>query len=217
MVVLAAGQGSRLRSVSAGRPKSFLEIGGLRLIDYHLAVAERIGLEPVVITRPEFADEVRGTGVEVIVEAGDSPRMMITLANTRRHLREPFCWVAGDMLFTDPAPLKEMVEAHPPGAYCSFLFCRTSRFKAKLRLDGGPEVLVTREGEHALSIPNFLVVSPRAFEHLPGDPGDPRQNFLQRGIDRGERVLFREYRPAVFEIDTPADLEEARRFYARCA
>jgi hypothetical protein len=34
-------------------------------------------------------------------------------------------------------------------------------------------------------------------------------------IEAGEPVLFREYAAPVFEIDTPEDLAEARRFFRR--
>jgi hypothetical protein len=40
--------------------------------------------------------------------------------------------------------------------------------------------------------------------------------FLQRALDRGETVLFREYRAPLFEIDTPAVLLAARRHFAAC-
>lgn len=115
------------------------------------------------------------------------------------------------MLFSDLAPLQELAAAHrEQGAVTSFFYCRTSRFKAKLRLDPGPEVVVTRAPGHPLSIPNFLVCEPRIFRYM---PPDPHANFLQRAIDAGDPVLFREYTAQVFELDTPQDLEEARRFF----
>ncbi|HEX9942462.1 MAG TPA: hypothetical protein VGG03_10625, partial [Thermoanaerobaculia bacterium] len=110
-----------------------------------------------------------------------------------------------------PAPLKELVEGHlERGAVASFFYCRTDRFKAKLRLDPGPEVVVTREPGYPLSIPNFHVHSPKVFSYM---ASDPQGNFMQPLLAAGEPVLFREYPARVFEIDTPEDLAAARRYF----
>lgn len=212
MAILAAGLGTRMRAVSNGRPKIFLEVGGRSLLDRLLGIAALFGAEPLVVTRPELADEFRLLGLEVLVE--ESPEEMLgTLYHAHSALQETFCWVAGDMLFSDPAPLSELVAAHrEKGAVVSFFYCRTSRFKAKLRLDPGPQVVVTREPGYAFSIPNFLVSEPKVFTYM---SSDPHGNFLQRSIDAGDPVLFREYPGRAFELDTPEDLEEARRYFGR--
>ena len=218
LVILAAGLGTRLRRESGPRPKSLLEVGGISIFDRLLDLAGFIGLEPVVATRPEFVADFRRPGVDVLVEE-NSPHIMVTLANACRRLPpDPLCWVGADMLFTDPAPLKELVETHLAGdCFCSFLYCRTDRFKAKLELEPEPAVTAIRGGTFELSIPDFLVQSARVAPWLPGGWEEPRTNFLQRAIERGERMYFREYTAPVFEIDTPADLAEARRYFARCA
>jgi NDP-sugar pyrophosphorylase family protein len=216
LVVLAAGLGLRLRQESGRRPKSLLEVGGVSIFDRLLGLAGFIGLEPVVVTRPEFVADFRGRGVDVLAEE-DSPHLIVTLANACRDLPPgPLCWVGADMLFTDPAPLQELVAAHLAlDSFCSLCWCRTDRFKAKLL--PGPAVTVTREGTFERSIPNFGVHAARVAPWLPGDLSDPQANFVQRAIERGERVHFQEYPAPVFEIDTPADLDEARRYFARCA
>lgn len=218
LVILAAGQGTRLRRETGPMPKSLLEVGGVSIFDRLLDLAAFIGLEPVVVTRPEFVAAFRRPGVEVLVEE-NSPHIMVTLANACRRLPpDPLCWVGADMVFTDPAPFKSLVETHlASGSFCSFFYCRTDRFKAKLELEPEPAVTVIRGGEFELSIPDFLVQAARVAPWLPGGWEGPRTNFLQRALERGERMHFREYAAPVFEIDTPADLEEARRYFARCA
>jgi NDP-sugar pyrophosphorylase family protein len=212
LAILAAGLGTRLQSETGGLPKTFLEAGGRSLFSRLLELAALLEAEPLVVTRMEFAEVFRRTGAEVLVEA--APVGMIeTLSCLRGHVTGDFCWIAADMLFTDLAPLKELVAGHQAGKpIASFFVSRTDRFKAKLRLvQGVPEVVVTREPGYALSIPNFLVCSSRIFSFL----GCEREsNFLQRAIDAGEPVLFREYTAPVFEIDRPADLAEARRHFS---
>jgi NDP-sugar pyrophosphorylase family protein len=213
MIVLAAGQGTRLRELTGGRPKHLLEAGGMTILDRHLAFAESAGLAPVIVTRAELAEDFRGRGAEVIVE--EAPWEMITsLHFVRSHVREPFVWVGGDMLFTDFAPLCQLIAAYRDGGYAAaFPYCRSRRFKGKLSLDPEPQVRVTRQGDFPFSIPNFAVQSLRMFDYLPGDFSDPAGNYLQRALDQGEPVLFQEYGAPVFEIDTAADIAEVDRFY----
>lgn len=218
LVILAAGLGTRLRHESGALPKSLLEIGGVSIFDRMLDLAGAIGLEPVVATRPEFVPAFRSRGVDVLVEE-NSPHIIVTLANACRRLPpEPLCWVGADMVFTDPAPLRDLIEAHLTlDSFCSFCWCRTDRFKAKLELAPEPSVVVTRQGVFERSIPDFLVHAARVAPWLPGDLDNPRANFIQRSIERGELIHFREYAAPVFEIDTPGDLSEARRYFSRCA
>jgi NDP-sugar pyrophosphorylase family protein len=166
-----------------------------------------------VVTRAEFVPVFRGAGLEVVEETPTAS--MATLSNARRHVGEPFAWIGGDMLLTDDAPVRDLVREHREAGSCgAFFYVRTDRFKAKLRFDPDPEVLVTREGTFPFSLLNFGVHAPRLFAYLPGGLSTPRDNFLQHALEGGEPILFREYRAPVFEIDTPGDLAEARRFYA---
>lgn len=223
LVILAAGLGTRLLAETGGRPKALVDVGGASLLDRLVGVAELTGMEPVVVARSAHAADFRARGMDVLV-VDDSPHMIITLAHASRQLPGPLCWVGADLLFTDPAPLVDLVADHlASDSFCSFLYCRTDRFKVKLGFKLSPDeepepvVTVTREGEFPFSVPNFLVHAPRVADHLPGDLEDPRASFLQKAIERGERILCREYHAPVFEIDTPAHLAEARRHFARCA
>jgi NDP-sugar pyrophosphorylase family protein len=210
LVILAAGPGSRLRSVTGGRSKTFVEVGGRTLLDRLVEVASLCGMEPLAVVRPEYAADFRAAGVAVMVEEGPT-HILDSLFFAREELTETFAWVGGDMLFSDPGPLRELVAEHAAaGPVASFFFQRTDRFKPKLTLEPERRVVVTREPGYALSIPNFLVHSPKVFDSM---ALLPRPAYLQRLIEAGEPVLIREYPAAVFEIDTPADLDEARRFF----
>lgn len=217
LIILAAGLGTRMQAVTGGRPKLFVETGGMTLLERLMALAGRADLEPVVVARPEWEADFRAAGVEVWREPG-TPDMMVTLSNTRRHVHEPFAWVAGDMLIGDAEPVVDLVSAFRAGSWeAAFLYVRSARFKAKFALDPRPEVLVTREGNHSFSLLGFGLQVPRLFSFLPGDFRTPRENYLQRALDAGAPVLFREYPGEVFEIDTPRDLEAARGYFERLA
>jgi NDP-sugar pyrophosphorylase family protein len=211
LVILAAGRGLRLREESGGRAKILLDVAGKTILDRAVELAAEIGVTPLVVTRREFAGEI-GRFADVRVE-DESQDMLDTLYFSRTVLTESFCWMGGDMVFADPGPLRELFARHrEQGSAGSFFYCRTDRFKAKVRLSPSLKLKVTREGSHELSAPNFMVQEPE----LLADMADlPRGDFIQRAIDRGDPILAQEYAAPVFEIDTPADLAAARCFFAR--
>jgi molybdopterin-guanine dinucleotide biosynthesis protein A len=207
LVILAAGLGTRVASITGGRSKLFLGCAGATLLDRHLELARRLGGRPLVVTRREFAGEFRAAGAEVLVE--EAPRGIVSsLYQARGRIAEPFCWIGGDLVFSDLQPLVELArDRREAGSLAAFFYRATDRFKAKLRLAPALEVTVTREGEHALSIPPFMAATPALFSYMSGDPDD---NFLASAIAAGEPCLAREYAAEVFEIDTPGDLAAAR-------
>jgi NDP-sugar pyrophosphorylase family protein len=216
MVILAAGLGSRMRDVCGARPKCLLDIGGESILDRLLAIGHELGLDPMIVTRPETAADFRDTPAEVLVE--ERPAHMLTTLYQTRHLfpnaSEPFVWTGADMVFSELGPLRELVNRHRASDFASYLFCRTDRFKAKVRFAPKLEIIATREGEWSFSCPTFGVQSPRIFSFL-GDHGESQ--FSMKALAAGETITLREYPFPIFEIDTPADLDAARDHFARCA
>ena len=69
-LILAAGMGSRLRSVSRGQPKCLLEIAGQSIIRWQLTALRSAGINDVTVVAGYGADEIqaalRGTSVKVV-------------------------------------------------------------------------------------------------------------------------------------------------------
>jgi NDP-sugar pyrophosphorylase family protein len=214
MIILAAGLGSRMRESMGPKPKILADLGGETILDRLLATARELRLDPMIVTRPEFAADFRNASAEVLVEERPAG-LLTTLYQTRDLIHEPFVWVGGDMVFSETAPLRELVDGHRPEDFASFLVCKTDRFKAKVRFEPGFEFHVTREGEWSLSLPTFVVQSPRIFSFMNGNP-EPVYPLLL-ALAAGETVAFRDYLPKAFEIDTPLDLAAARAHLAGCA
>lgn len=218
MIILAAGLGTRMRESMGSRPKILADLGGETILDRLLDIGRELRLDPVIVTRPEFAADLRHAPAEVLVEERPVD-LLTTLFQTRgalaevREAGEPFVWVGGDMVFSDTRPLRELVEGHRPEDFASFLVCRTDRFKAKIRFEPELEFAVTREGEWTLSLPPFVVQSSRIFSWLDRSP-QPVYPLLP-ALAAGETVAFRDCFPEVFEIDTPFDLAAARAHLAR--
>ena len=216
MVILAAGLGSRMRESMGGKPKILADLGGETILDRLLAMGRELRLDSMIVTRPEFAADFNDAPAEVLVE--EKPVGLFTTLYQTRDLipeDEPFVWVAGDMVFSETGPIREVVEHHRPEDFASFLVCRTDRFKAKVRFEPEFEFDVTREGEWSLSLPSFAVQSPRLFPILERNTGPVSPYRL--ALAAGETFAFRDCLPKVFEIDTPLDLAEARAHLARCA
>lgn len=215
MVILAAGLGTRMRESMGSKPKILADLGGETILDRLLALAGELRLDPMIVTRPEFAADFSDVPAEVLVE--EQPiGLLTTLYQTRDLIHEPFVWVGGDMVFSETGPLRELVEGHRPEDFASFLVCRTDRFKAKVRFEPELEFALTREGDWSLSLPTFVVQSPRLFSLMEVEGIEPDYPMMA-ALAAGETLAFRDCFPKVFEIDTPLDLAEARAHLAGCA
>jgi len=212
MVILAAGYGSRLWTETAGAPKQLVSVGGRTVLDRLLALGQHLGLVPLAVTRQANAAAFEQAGTEVLV-AAETPDMLATLYLARARVDEDFLWMGGDTLLADPEPVRKLLASHlADRPYGSFLYCRSDRHLAKMRPSSPvPRVTLTREGSFPYSLPNLGIQSASSFADL---AVDPRGEFVQRALDRGERIRFREYTAPVFEIDTPEDLAVARRYFA---
>ncbi|MDF2565867.1 MAG: putative sugar nucleotidyltransferase, partial [Massilibacillus sp.] len=48
-IIMAAGKGSRLGEITNGKPKSFLEIKGKKLIEYNIQMLHKYGIHDITI------------------------------------------------------------------------------------------------------------------------------------------------------------------------
>ena len=215
MVVLAAGNGSRLRAETGGSPKQLLDVAGTTILGRLLGLGSMLGLAPLVVTRAGHAARFAAEGLEVLT-LHETPDMLATLYGARQRIEEDFVWIGGDTLLTDAEPIRELLAAHlAEGAYASFLYRRSDRHLAKLALSTPvPTCMLTRAVAFPYSLPNFGIQCAASLSDL---AIEPRGEYVQRLLDRGERVRFREYTAPVFEIDTPEELAAARRHYSRCS
>lgn len=58
-MILAAGRGERMRPLTDCRPKPLLEVGGHRLVEYHLASLQRLGTRDVVVNLSWLGASIR--------------------------------------------------------------------------------------------------------------------------------------------------------------
>ncbi|MDZ7702490.1 MAG: bifunctional sugar-1-phosphate nucleotidylyltransferase/acetyltransferase [Halobacteriales archaeon] len=119
-VVLAAGEGTRMRPLTASRPKPMLPVAGRPLLAHVLDGAVAAGATRLVVVvgyeadavRAHFGDEHRGVPVEYAVQATQAGTADAVRA-ARPHLEDaPFAVLAGDNLY-DGASLAELFAGGP--------------------------------------------------------------------------------------------------------
>jgi MurNAc alpha-1-phosphate uridylyltransferase len=106
-MILAAGRGERMRPLSDAMPKPLLEVGGYRLIEYHLAALLKAGIREVVVNLSWLGDRIRealGDGTRYglsITYSPEGPAALGTGGGIHRALPllgvDPFLLVNGDI------------------------------------------------------------------------------------------------------------------------
>ena len=101
-IVLAAGMGTRLGSLTHGRPKAMLEVFGRPLLDHQLAAFRRAGVSRIAVVTGFRSDCISALGVVRY----DNPKyattnMVESLMCARAELSGPVLVSYGDILFED--------------------------------------------------------------------------------------------------------------------
>lgn len=119
-VVMAGGEGSRLRPITSNRPKPLVPICNVPIMEHILTLLKRHGMTQVVSTLHYLADEIQGTfgdgseyGVEMGYSIEDTPLGTAGSVKKAENLLrgdEPFLIISGDAL-TD-CDLAKAVEYH---------------------------------------------------------------------------------------------------------
>lgn len=111
-VILAAGQGSRLRPLTDDRPKCLVELAGKPLLDRHLDVLRSQGVEDIIVIGGYRADQLPREGVTVVInEDYATTNMVWTLFTAQDLLTAPLIVAYGDILYS-PEVLRTVLE-HP--------------------------------------------------------------------------------------------------------
>ena len=118
-VILAAGEGTRIRPLSHNVPKPMLPVADRPLLAHTVDTAIDAGADSVVLVvgyeadtvREYFGSTYRGVPVEYAVQASQEGTAHAVNA-AREHLEGPFAVLNGDNLY-DPAAVAELFERAP--------------------------------------------------------------------------------------------------------
>lgn len=224
-LILAAGKGSRLGQAAEGRPKCLLQIGGEPLVRRQLEALAEAGASPVLIVIGYGADLVRealGNAAEFI----ENPRFETTNSLhsfflSREWLTGPAVILNSDVLF-HPRVLETLLESGEDGlAYDSLSGHAREHMKVVVR--DGRVVHLSKElseaessGENVgmihLGARSLEIVFAEAEKLVAAGRTDA---FLSEAIRASlDRITLRAVDIAGIpwiEIDTPSDLDRARR------
>jgi len=102
LVILAAGEGSRLRPLTDHRPKAMIEISGKPLVEWQIECAERLGMKDVVVVTGYRADAFKDGRCRYYHNSQYAETNMVeTLWCARPELEEEVVVSYGDILYQD--------------------------------------------------------------------------------------------------------------------
>lgn len=124
-VVLAAGEGTRMRPLTAHRPKPMLPVAGRPMLEHVLDTAVEAGASRLIVVvgyhaaavREHFGESYREVPVEYAVQA-DQAGTADAVRTARDHLDDgPFAVLAGDNLYDDATMVSLFEHAPAVGAF----------------------------------------------------------------------------------------------------
>lgn len=230
-VVLAAGEGIRLRPLTLTRPKHLIPIGGRPLLHHTLSALKTAGIEEVFLVvgyRREQINAAIGNGSEfgLKVSYGEQPVAAGTgdaISVARDYVGgEDFLVVYGD-LYIDSTVISKVLEAYEKRNVSVLAMVRVERPEdygvVKLRKDGCIEDLVEkpRKGFAPTNLANagVYVFAPPIFEDIRRVRRSPRgevevTDAIKMAAGRGEAIHAVEVsRDVWMDIGRPWNLLEA--------
>jgi choline kinase len=118
-IILAAGQGLRLRPLTVNRPKCLLPVGGKAVIQHQVAALRSQGIDRISVVTGflgEMIEEILGTGISYIENREFAETAsMYSLWLARDAAREGFVVLNGDVLF-HPGILRSLLSSPRPDA-----------------------------------------------------------------------------------------------------
>jgi mannose-1-phosphate guanylyltransferase/phosphomannomutase len=105
-VVMAGGEGSRLRPLTSGRPKPLVPVVGKPVMEHILTLLRKHGITEVVVTLQYLGSAIRDYfgdgsdfGMDITYVVEDSPLGTAgSVKNAQEYLDEPFIVISGDAL-----------------------------------------------------------------------------------------------------------------------
>jgi dTDP-glucose pyrophosphorylase len=222
-VVLGAGLGKRLSSVTASMPKVLLKVGEKTLIEHNVDKLRKIGINDIAVVigyKGEMVKEVLGNSV-TYYEQREQLGTAHAFLCAEKFIDEPyFLGINGDMFFTDP--LTDFIKLKP-SAVAVYHFEDTRRF-GRMEIKDGRLVTVkekTEEGGPGFINAGVYLFSKQVFELIRKTPLSPRKEYeitdtVQMMIDHGLKFTVYNLKGFWTDIAYLTDLEKARNFSADC-
>jgi choline kinase len=111
MIVLAAGQGTRLRPLTDDRPKCLVPLAGRPLLEWQIATAHAAGITDITVVGGYRADQLAKYPVRVVPNPRfETTNMVRSLFCARAHFGDGFVMSYGDIVYS-PAVLRRVLDS----------------------------------------------------------------------------------------------------------
>lgn len=109
MIVLAAGQGTRLKPLTDDKPKCMVELHEKPLLYWNIAAARKAGIENFVLVGGYRHEELVFSGMQVVLNKEyASTNMVYSLWTAREHFGESIIMAYGDIVY-EPKVIKRLL------------------------------------------------------------------------------------------------------------
>jgi NDP-sugar pyrophosphorylase family protein len=216
-VVMAAGEGKRLRPLTERFAKPVLPVGGRPVVVTLVHELRAAGLDRITVVTGHHAAQVEllldGLGVELVRQPRPDGSADVVLRAAAAGARPPFLVTAADTVYA-AGDVARLAAAYATGRYDGALAVRRDPPPGPGRAavaieDGLVRRVVDRDPANPLAAAPLWILGERLARHLEGLPGPPYElaEALQRGIDAGLRVLGLEI-GRTRDLTNPVDLVE---------
>lgn len=226
-VIMAGGEGMRLRPITEQIPKPMVDIGGVPLLERQIHRLAKAGLERIYISvnyLSHLIEEHFGSGSDFDLEIrylreheklGTAGSLSLLPERPTR----PIMVMNGDILTTfDFASLQSFHRTHGAQVTVAAVDYKVNIPFGVIRAEG-PNVtaLVEKPSQRFLCNAGIYAVSPDALDLLPMERHCNMTDLVEACLSAGRSVAVFPVHEYWSDIGTPADLEKARNLFSGTA
>lgn len=224
-VIMAGGEGRRLRPLTADKPKPMIELGGVPLLERQIGMMVATGLKRIFVSTNYLGH---------VIEAhfGDGSRFGAEISYLREKQKlgtagalsllpkrpeGPLLVINGDVLTT--SDYGKLLNYHVE--HGGFLTVAAVEYRVEIpfgviRTDGTRAIaLQEKPSQRFLCNAGIYVLSPEALDLIPAGRTFNMTDAISRGIEQGRRVSVFPIHEYWTDIGNPHDLEQARQVFEK--
>jgi len=217
-IILAAGLGKRLATITVEKPKVLVKIGQKTMIEHNIDKLRRLGINQIAMVVGYKGEMVKEVLSDTVTYYGQKEQLGTAHAFlcAKDFIDEPFfLGLNGDIFFTDP--LTDFIRLKPP-AIAVYHIADPRRY-GKFEIKSGK--LISVREKPAESTPGFInagvyMFPKEIFKWVEKTPLSPRREYeitdtIQMTINEGWHFTAYELKGFWTDITYVSDIEEAQR------